>query len=235
MVAATPNGGKTKRSVKRIEALGSRFLRWSIATAVAFVVSGSALATNLVQNGSFETPISNNQFGRNPQSWFAGQTLDGFWYVSQGSIDIVRPPYPPLPAAYDGAQYIDLNGVPNTGMGGVYQDISVAVAGVYTLSFAQHGNYSVNRTQARVMNVAFGSLFSGSYAHSYGDPWLHHSVTITIDTPGTYRLSFVSTTPTNFEGAILDDVRLELVPEPASLTAIGVGLASLVGLRRRKR
>lgn len=151
------------RVLNRPETLGLRILRWSMATAVAFVVSSSALATNLVQNGSFETPISGNRFGTNPHSWFTGQTLDGHWYVSQGSIDIVRPPHPPLPAAYDGAEYIDLNGMPNTGMGGVYQDISVAVAGVYTLSFAQHGNYSYNRTQARRMNVAFGSLFSGSY------------------------------------------------------------------------
>lgn len=60
-------------------------------------------------------------------------------------------------------------------------------------------------------------------------------MTLTITTPGTYRLSFVSATSANAEGPILDDVRLELVPEPASLTAIGVGLASLLGLRRRKR
>jgi hypothetical protein len=219
------------RLLSRYETVGSRIPRRSLTTVFVSVICSSALATNLVQNGSFESPISNNRFGSNPATWFNGQTFGGYWNVFQANIDIVRTPYSPLPAAYEGVQYIDLNGT--TTLGGVYQDIFVGSAGVYTLSFAQHGNYSFNRTIPRTMSVAFGSLFSGSYTHRHGDPWRLYSVTLTINTPGTYRLSFVSTTSTNAEGPLVDDVRLELVPEPASLTVIGIGLASLLKRRRR--
>lgn len=189
---------------------------------------GSALATNLVQNGSFETP----EVGRRV-TWFSGQTFDGFWYVSQGSIDIVGPEN--IYAPYEGEQLVDLNG---TMIGGIYQDINITASGMYNLSFAMKGNYAASPAITRTMSVSLGSLFSRSYAHHNGDPWTVYSENITISTPGTYRLSFISTTRNTLQdsfGPMIDDVRLELVPEPASLTAIGVGLASLLGLRRCKR
>jgi len=207
---------------------------WLSGIAIAALIAGTSAQTGLVQNGSFETPVSDNAFGRAPATWFAGSTFDGHWYVSQGSIDIKRNPL--TPNAYAGEQWVDLNGSP--GIGGIYQDVTIPVAGLYTLSFAMNGNYGFNPEITRTMTVSLEGLFSGTFAHNYGDPWIVYSVNITVSTPGTYRLSFVSTTRGTYQdayGPLVDDVRLELVPEPASLTAIGAGLASLLGLRRRKR
>jgi len=82
--------------------------------ALCLTVVATTYAQNLVRNGSFETPISNNQWMNNPTSWYLGQTFDGGWYVEQWSIDIKRLPSTDgihVPA-FHGAQWLDLNGFP---------------------------------------------------------------------------------------------------------------------------
>jgi hypothetical protein len=102
-------------------------------------IACAQLGPNLVTNGSFETPIGDNQWGSNPATWFAGETFDG-WTVTQDSVDIVRFGAPGLGAvpSYDGVQLVDLNGSP--GVGGIRQDITIANPGIYRLHFALSGN-----------------------------------------------------------------------------------------------
>ncbi|MFN4032125.1 MAG: DUF642 domain-containing protein [Fimbriimonadales bacterium] len=118
------------------------------------------LGPNLVFNGSFETPISNNNWGNstahNPATWFANQTFGG-WQVVQGSIDIHRSGTTGMGTgnAYDGLQAVDLNGTP--GIGGIAQDITISTVGIYKLQFAMSGNTGHNGniapSQSRTMRV----------------------------------------------------------------------------------
>lgn len=189
---------------------------------------------NLVYNGSFEIPAnSTNWWGSHPTTWYAGESFDGRRYVSSGSIDIVRGTHVGV-TPFVGNQMLDLHG---RGSGAIYQDINIGVAGTYTLSFAMNGNYGWEvhylSMIVSLVNISSGNpAFSGNYTHNPGNGWVVHTATFSIATPGVYRLSFVSTSPTNEPGGpFIDDV--SLVPEPASLLGLGVGLASLLMRRRR--
>ncbi len=226
-----------------------RLLQVLVMGMVAVVIGVEAHAqSNLVVNGSFETPISTNTWGWPPSTWWEGQTFDG-WTVEFGSVDLHRG-YTIWGYPYDGEQALDLTGSP--GRGAVHQDITLTEGGVYRLQFALNGNYEVYRDyRSALVQLLAGTdvVFSKEYTHTF-DPtysldrqsWLVFTEQLTL-TAGTYRLRFESQeTRQQGWGPTIDDVRLQLVPqspvipEPTTLVLMGSALPSLMlACRRRKR
>jgi hypothetical protein len=57
---------------------------------------------------------------------------------------------------------------------------------------------------------------------------------VTVSDSVTYRLQFTSLVPGN-GGAVLDNIRFELVPEPSTLTLVSAGLLGMLVRRSRVR
>jgi len=230
-------------------------------TLVALSALSAASAQNLVQDPSFETTISNNNYGFNPTTWFANQSFGGgVWQVISGSIDLVRVPGFGGPPGPGNDQFVELNG---NNPGAIRQRVTVSQDGLYDFSF-YYGGYAATasgldaasdyelRAEARIVDstgfVVHSAIVSWSIAAGGSNgSWINTPYTAQIVLTagaGPYLIEFETlhfggtdsngNTIPNYFGPRIDSVNLSLVPEPASMVALGAGLAGLLGLRRRR-
>jgi hypothetical protein len=235
-------------------------------TAAIAVVALSALSAasaqypNLVQDPSFETTISDNNYGFNPTTWFANQSFGGgAWQVISGSIDLVRVPGFGGPPGPGNDQFVELNG---NNPGAIRQAVNVTVTGLYNFSFYYGGyaatesggtpasNYEL-RARARIVDSGGGVVHSADVAWSIdaaggvNGSWILTPYTAQfVLNAGIYYVEFETlhfggtdsngNTIPDYYGPRIDSVNLSLVPEPASMVALGAGLTGLLGLRRRR-
>ena len=180
------------------------------------------------------------------------------WVVTSGSIDLVNGPNFGHPNG-GGDQFVELNG---NNPGAIRQTVTVGVGGLYDFSF-YYGGYAatesgldaasdyVLRARARIVdssnNVVHNAIVSWSIAAAGGfnGSWINTPYMAQFVLPaGTYLIEFETLhfggvdsnnnyIPDYF-GPRIDGVNLSLVPEPASMVALGAGLTGLLGLRRRR-
>lgn len=228
---------------------------------------------NLVQDPSFETTLSNNNYNNPPTTWYAGQSFGSttsgdttstseVWVVTNGSIDLVNVPGFGGPPGFGNNQFVELNGA---NPGAIRQTVTIGTGGLYNFSFYyggyaawidQNGNQQdaasdyVLSLRARIVdssnNVVHSAVVSWSInAGGFNGSWINTPYTAQFVLPvGTYFVEFETLhfggTDSNgnqipdYFGPRIDSVNLSLVPEPASMLALGAGLAGLLGLRRRQ-
>jgi len=225
-----------------------RVLTISVATVSALsAMNAQPNLMLLAQDPSFETTISGNTWGSNPTTWFAGQFFGGgAWEVVSGSIDIANQPG----VAPHGDQFIDLNG----NEPGAIRQLMNLNAGVYDLEFMM-GAYLAD-ANGDTSGVPVGEQVgmwvqvtdtSNNLIWQQQAVWTYNGTNngafdlftyngINIPTSGQYYLYFVSNYAGN-PGASIPNYfgpRLDAVPEPASLLALGAGLVGMLALRRRQ-
>jgi hypothetical protein len=211
----------------------------SILAGVSFAVSSFAQ----VSNGSFETNTWNGSGydalftgdSASLASWLVLGNMDSETGAPLSGVDIVSSPYP----VFDGNFAVDLAGTP--GPGGISQLLTLS-AGTYDVTFAALFNPYADPINMTI----FAGLVDPSLANGSNliDPSQLNLITVTSTGPyGIYgfeatvtgnSLLVLETDPNNHTNGniFVDAVNAQAVPEPISMTLLGLGGLSLV--RRRK-
>jgi choice-of-anchor C domain-containing protein len=207
-----------------------RFVGLFAVLALFLPVPVSALP--ILVNGSFESgpviaPFEDINIA-------GGSTAITGWTVTGNVIDYLGPPWD----VTDGERGIDLDG--NDGIGGIEQTFATVPGQPYFLRFDLSGNPHGTPLE-KLMRLDIAGL-TQTYSHDSSgqtrDALLWQAITVLfVASDSTSTVAFTSLSPAdNSFGALIDNVRIDPVPEPATLLLVGAGgLGLLASIRRRNR
>ncbi len=203
-------------------------MRFAIYSALGAACFGGVAHGNLVVNGSFELAIVDPGAGFVALGAGSG-VIDG-WDVVGTGVDYIGTVW----AASDGGRSIDLNNL-SLG-GGIEQSFATVVGEVYFVEFDLSANMFAG-PEEKVMRVSAAGV-SEDFVYNYVDEestpedpmWRREGWSfVATDTSSTVRFLGVSS---GSAGASIDNVVVSVVPAPGGVVA--VGLAGVIGIRRRR-
>jgi choice-of-anchor C domain-containing protein len=199
--------------------------------ALALISAPTALGAGFT-NGSFEGSgfVDTLPFEPGFMTISAGSTTIPGWTVgNSNNIDWLTTWVSP----FDGTKSVDLNG---TAPGSIQQTFDTTPGQIYLVQFALAGNIvdspalKVGRVSAAGQSMQFQFNTTG---HSTASPgWVETDFNFTANSASS-TLLFESLTLNSAGGAIIDDVRVSAVPEPATLSLLS--FVGVLRLRRSKR
>jgi hypothetical protein len=235
---------------------------WVVASVFGFAFGHAAMAqTNLVQNGSFAVTGGNTsfQFGTN-NSYVSTETLAnwssvGYNFVFLPTSTVATGTYGNLSlysattspsnsfnnASPTGGNFIGADGA--YGTAAITQTINgLAVGSNYAVSFAWAAAQQTGFTGATTeqWQVTLGTSTHSTSVVGIGtngfSGWMNQTFNF-VATSSSEVLSFLANgTPAGVPPfALLANVSLTKVPEPASVTLMITGIAGLIGIARRRR
>lgn len=190
---------------------------------------------NLLQNGSFETGSWTNT-GSGWMNVALGSTAITGWSLVDNNVAWSAPGNTDGIVAFDGSHSLDLTGMGNINPnGGVTQTIATMIGQSYTLSFfldavVAYGTPASVLVQAGGASQTFDKFTNGwqEYSLDFVAAGSNTSITLSgVRSPNTYYIGLdnVAVAAASVPGT---------VPEPGSLALLGLGMASLFGVRRQR-
>ena len=153
------------------------------------------------------------------------------WSISNGgTVDIVANGSFGITCRGMTGNCVDLDGSTDKSGELVSPGLSLIGGDTYTVQFYLSGNDRIKQTD--VVTVDFGSS-SASFSVKENTGFLLDTVSFTAPSSGTYHVSFLDNSNDDV-GAILDNVKVQVVPLPAAAWLLLSGLAG-VGLLARRR
>ena len=207
---------------------------FTITLFLSVAAATSTLAANLIQDGGFEQPVTSTFV----DVVAPDATTIPSWNVTGGSVDVVNAAGNgfDVGAAYEGAQYLDLNG---TAAGTISQVVPTLSGVTYTLQLAYANNYAPPSSLTANVTVigASATLLSTSITHSSSVAgnlnWTIFSQNFTAD-GASATLTFASQNSGN-GGVFLDAISISQAPEPSTeaIFFVGTAILGISFLRRR--
>lgn len=149
------------------------------------------------------------------------------WSVTDGTVDLIANGSFGLTG---NGMFVDMDGSSaNAGTMTTRSGFNIQPGYLYRLSFRLSGNRRSN--QVDILHVSFGTAYAENFSDPYTTAWHTVSREFTAASSQTAFLAFAHDGGDNV-GMMIDEVVLEVVPEPTSLIALGTASAALVRLRR---
>jgi len=152
------------------------------------------------------------------------------WTIVDGTVDLIGNGYWDfLPG---NGLYVDLDGSTHNPGQMISSNSFDLQPGTYMLSFYLAGNQHQSPQDQVTVQLAMGSLLNNTYTLTNFAPFTLFTETITVTSATFASLTFENAGSDNI-GMLLDNVSLELVPEPATIALLAIGGVTL--LRRKLR